>query len=216
MLLKPSRCRLRGAEEVRVLQPTLRKLARSRAATMDTTANGDSAVSIPAGVTSMCTGSPVPRHGDSMLARRPKRTGKCKASSAHQANRERSSSSKRCGVRCSVKPGPTTLPCSSRSALGNRSSAARTSSGNLSAAAAISSGDAGLFPANRSIVGGTISRKALPAVALIGAVIRAASSWRSLVLIGHLLSRLLERSVEKPIVVDGARHRGNHSSLGSK
>jgi hypothetical protein len=48
---------------------------------------------------------------------------------------------------------------------------------------AISSGDAGLLLANKSSVGGMISRKALPPVALIGAVILAASSWSSLVFI---------------------------------
>src|ERR671921_2056494 len=171
-----------------LLQLTLRKLASSRAATMDTTADGGSTLSIPAGVTSMYTGSPVPRHGDSMLAGRPKSMGKSKASSAHQANRVWPSNSKRCGVSWRVKPRPTTLPCSSHSALGNRSSAARTSSGDLAEMAAISSGNAGLLLANKSSVGGMISMKALPPVALIGAVILAASSRRSLVFIGCFLS----------------------------
>src|SRR5215218_7335995 len=126
--------------------------------------------------------------GDSMLADRPKSMGKSKASSAHQANRVRPSNSKRCGVSWRVKPRPATLPCSSHSAMGNRSSAARTSSGDLAEMAAISSGDAGLLLANKSSVGGMISRKTLPPVALIGAVIRAASSWSSLVFIWHLLS----------------------------
>jgi hypothetical protein len=71
---------------------------------------------------------------------------------------------------------------------GKRSSAARTSSGDLAEVAAISSGDAGLPLANKSSVGGMISRKALPPVVLIGAVIRAASSWSSLVFIWYLLS----------------------------
>ena len=59
---------------------------------------------------------------------------------------------------------------------------------NAAELAGIFSGDAGLPLVNRSSVGGTISRKASPAVVLIGAVIRAARSWRSLVFIGCFLS----------------------------
>src|SRR5215208_1566694 len=196
-----------------LLQTTLRTLTRFCAATMDITAEGGFTVSILAGVTSPRTGSPVPRHGDSMLAGRLKRTGKSKASSTHQANRVRPSNSKRCGVGRSVSPAPTILPCPSHSALGNWSSVVRTSSGDLPEAAAISSGAAVLPLANKSSVGGTISRKASPAMVLIGAVIRAASCWRSRVFMGCFL-RGVGYSAKEPIVRAGACHRCNHPSLG--